>query len=199
MTYRKSLLYNVEVMLAVIVVPTHCIKSVIAHKAANHFSNNTGAPVYLPHPCRILCSFCTGEYDGITPPLIRGGVCKVFMDLFSGNNRISGDITFMPVLVDQIKKYAGCNKLVFGINSKADPAPIMVKKILLVFISANIICQSMTVKDASDGKEVGEDAQVVTKTILRYSHREGSTGIQTYAMFDDYYWHRIKLACPIIE
>ena len=70
---------------------------------------------------------------------------------------------------------------------------------LLVLLSANIICQSITVKDTLDGKEVGADAQVVTKAILGYSNREGSTGIHNYAMFDDYYWHRIKLAFHVTE
>ena len=52
-TYRKSLLYDLEMMLAIIVEPAHCIKSALAHKAANPFSKNTGALVYLPHPCRM--------------------------------------------------------------------------------------------------------------------------------------------------
>ena len=69
---------------------------------------------------------------------------------------------------------------------------------LLVLLSANIICQSTTVKDALDGKELGPDAQVVTNAILGYSNREGTTGLPNYAMFDDYYWHRIKLAFPVI-
>ena len=121
------------------------------------------------------------------------------MDLFSDNNRICGDITFIPVLVDTIKKYPGCSILVFGFNRKLDPTPIMVKKMLLVLISANIIRQSITVHQSSDGQVVGEDAQVVTKEVLGYFNRQGSTGIHTYAMFDDYYWHRIKLAYPISE
>ena len=41
--YRKSLLYDVEVILAVVVVSTHCIKSALAHKPANSFFRNTGA------------------------------------------------------------------------------------------------------------------------------------------------------------
>ena len=102
----KSLLYDVEVTLAVILIPTYSIKSVIAHKASNPFSTH-GAPAYLPRPCRTTCSFCTGDYDSITQPLIRMGVCKVLMDLFSDNNRITVEITFIPVLVDEIKNIQG--------------------------------------------------------------------------------------------
>ena len=78
------------------------------------------------------------------------GVCIVLMDLFSGKNRISGDITFVPVLLDKIKKYPGCNKLVFGVNSKKDPQPIMVLKTILVLIAANILFHAATVKETPD-------------------------------------------------
>ena len=53
-------------------------------------------------------------------------------------------------------------------------------------------------KESLDGKELGPDEQVKTNAILGYSNREGTTGLPNYAMFDDYYWHRIKLAFPVI-
>ena len=126
LSYRKSLLYDVEVMLACIVVPTHCIKSVLAHKSSNPFRHDLDKPVYIPPPCLHSCSFCVGEYDSITPPISRAGVCTILMDLFSGNNRISGDITFVPVLLDKMKKYPGSNQLIFGVKSKKEPQPILV-------------------------------------------------------------------------
>lgn len=103
LNYRKSLLYDVEVILACIVVLAHCIKSVLTHKSSNPFRQNLDMPVYLPLPCLNLCSFSQGEYDNITPLISQSGVCKILMDLFSENNRISGDITFVPVLLDKIK------------------------------------------------------------------------------------------------
>ena len=124
----KSLISDVEVMLAMLVVPTHCIKSVLAHKASNPFGRDRNTPVYLPHPCQYSCSFCLGDYADIAPSLNRAGVCMLLMDLFSGSNRIRGDITFIPVLLDHIKKYKGCNRLVFGVNSDKSPQPIMIKK-----------------------------------------------------------------------
>ena len=69
LSYQKSLLFDVEVMLACLVVPTHCIKSVLAHKASNPFIKNKHAPVYLPFPCLNSCSSCLDEYTDITPPL----------------------------------------------------------------------------------------------------------------------------------
>ena len=96
-------------MLALLVVPTHCTKSVLAHKTSNHFVQILNTPLYLPHPCQYSCSFCLGDYGDITPSLNRDGVCMILMDLFSGDNRISGDITFVPVLLDKIKQSPGCN------------------------------------------------------------------------------------------
>ena len=151
--------------------PTHCIKSVLANKSSNPFKQNPSAPVYLPHPCLHSCSFCQGEYNSITPSIGRAGVCIVLMDLFSGNNRNSGDITCVPVLLDKIKKYPGCNQLVFGVNSKKEPQPIMVKKMLLVLIAANILCHAATVKETpdKDGK-VEKSTTVVLNAVLGYSH-----------------------------
>jgi len=167
LSYRQSLLYDIEVMLLWIVVPTHCIKSVLTYKSSNPFKQNTSAPVCLPHPCLHSCSFCQGEYDSITPSISQAGVCAILMDLFSGNNRISGDITFVPVLLDKIKKYPGCNQLVFGVKSKKDPQPIMVKKIVLVLIAANIICHAATVKETpdNDGK-IDEPTTIVLNAVL---------------------------------
>ena len=107
LSYRKSLLIDVEVILACLVVPTHCIKSMLAHKASNPFVRDKNTPVYLPHPCLNSCSFCLGEYTDIAPPLNRAGVCIILMGLFSGTNRISGNITFMPVLLEHIKNTLG--------------------------------------------------------------------------------------------
>ena len=103
LSYRKSLLLDVDVMMTCIVVPTHYLKSVLAHKNLNPFMHKVDTPIYLPHPCLNSYSFCCDKYDTTFLPLIRDGVCRVLMDLFFGDNRISGDITFIPVLLDRIK------------------------------------------------------------------------------------------------
>ena len=82
LAYRKGLLSDVEVMLAMLVVPTHCIKSVLAHKASNPFGRDRNTPVYLPPPCQCSCSFCLGDYADIAPSLNPAGVCMLLMDLF---------------------------------------------------------------------------------------------------------------------
>ena len=97
----------------------------------------------------------------------------------------------MPVLLDHIKKYPGCNRLLFGVNSNKPPAPILIKKMLLVLISANIINHDASVGVASDKSELGPP--VVLKAVLGYSCRQEPNGVPTYAMFDDYYWFRVKV------
>ena len=84
------MLYDVEVMLDLLVVPTPCIKSVLEHKASNYFLQCGNTSVYLHHPYKYSCSFCLGDYSHITHSLNRNGVCMVLMNLFSGGKRISG-------------------------------------------------------------------------------------------------------------
>ena len=135
LSYRKSLLLDVKVMLSCLVIPMYCIKDFLALKALNSFICVKNAPVYLPNPCLTSCSFCLDEYAEIAPPLNRTGVCVVLIDLFSSKNRISGDITIMLVLLDHIKKYPGCNQLIFGVNSNKQPAPILIKNAARLNIS----------------------------------------------------------------
>ena len=189
--YRKSLLFDVDIMLACIVVPTHCIKSVLAHKNSNPFNHKANIPIYLPHPCLHSCSYCCGEYNDMFPSLIRNGVCSVLMDLFSGDNRISGDITFVPVLLDRIKKYPNVNRIIFGINSNKEPAPVMVKKMLLVLVSAKILRHTGTVgtKDTNNT----DYTPVLITAALAHSQSSEVGGLLQYALFDDRYWHRVKL------
>ena len=76
-----------------------------ADRIANSFDHRPDQIPYLPPPCISYCSFCTGEYDTLFPAIIRGGVCKIIMDLFSGENRIAGAIAFNSVLFESIIKY----------------------------------------------------------------------------------------------
>ena len=192
--YRQSLLFDVEFMLATLVVPTHCLKSVLAHKSANPFLHERGAPTYLPHPCLDSCSFCCGEYKKLFPPLVRNGVCLVLMDLFSGDNRISGDITFIPVLLDRIKKYPNANRIVFGVKSNKEPEPVMIKKMLLMLIASNILRHTFAI--VSDDKASDSNARIIIKAVLS-NCRCSATGMLHYALFDDYYWHQIRVCPPV--
>ena len=107
-------------------------------------------------------------------------------------------MTFVTVLLDQIK-YPGCNGLVFGVNSNKAPPPIMVKQMLLVLKSVNILSHVVTV-DTSTTKILASDkvSPVVIKAVLGYSHCQETNGIPACAMFDGYYWHRVKVIHSIV-
>ena len=67
---------------------------------------------------------------------------------------------------------------------------------LLVLISANILNHTASVEDSTDKWGIG--TQVVLKAVLGYSRRAEQNGIPTYAMFDDYYWFRVKVLNPVV-
>ena len=65
---------------------------------------------------------------------------------------------------------------------------------LLVLIAANILCHAATFKDIPDKDEKDtEMTTVVLNAVLGYSHQSVTNAMPAYAMFDDYYWHRIKV------
>ena len=68
------------------------------------------------------------------------------MDLFSGENQISGAITFDPVFINSIIKYKLCSFLIFGVESGTKPAPIEVKMLVLILVSAGSWGHSATVE-----------------------------------------------------
>ena len=121
-----------------------------ADRTADPFDRKSGKIRYMPPPCLTSCSFYTGKYDKLFPAIIRGGVCAVIMDLFSGENRISGTITFYPMLIESIIKYKGCNRLVFGVKSDKKFAPIEVKKLVMILVSAGILGHSTVVETSEE-------------------------------------------------
>jgi len=159
LSYRRSLLYDLEVVLVCVVTPTHCIKAFLVHKTTNPFGDSIH---YLPPPCGNVYSFCVGEHDNIIPLLVRSVLCNVLMDLFSGVNRIGVDITFVQVLVDALRSHPGCHRIVLGINSDKQLAPVLIKKLLLVLIAPKIFDHSATVVDR-DGKDDNLKTRVVVK------------------------------------
>ena len=124
----------------------------------------------------------------------------MLMDLYSGENRISGTITFDPVLLTAIKKYPDCNRLVFGVDTNKSPTPIQVKKLILVLLAAKILCYTATVKETTEYEATNKDKKynitVTVRAVLGHSHtNDGNRRI--FAMDDDSYWSTIKLRPPL--
>ena len=64
---------------------------------------------------------------------------------------------------------------------------------LLVLIAANILGHAATVEITTDkDSPVNETTLVVLKTVLGCSRQSVTNGMPAYAMFDNYYWNRIK-------
>ena len=70
-----------------------------------------------------------------------------------------------------------------------------------MLIATNILGHAAKVEkvDTCSGKDVPVKDQmpVLLKAALGYSCRSVTNGVPTYAMFDDYYWHRIKVINPV--
>ena len=114
--YRETLLFDLEVALNFFILPTHYIQSGFVDKISNPFTAPAGKMRYLPPPCLNARSFCVEYYATMFHSTIGSGVYKVLMYLLSDANRISGDITFDPVLLNNIKRYKGRNKLIFRVK-----------------------------------------------------------------------------------
>ena len=196
LSYQESFLFYLEVTLACIILTTHCLMSMFDDKTTNQFDHQPDQIRYLPPPYRSSCSFCTGEYNKLFPAIIRGGVCKIIVDLLSGENRIPGAITFNHVLFESIIKYKGCNRLIFGVKSDKKPAPrIEVKKLSLILISAGILGHYGVIQ-TSDEEGVSLVVKInVTLPPSIHNKERDSTGL---ANFDDIYWRRIRARLPII-
>ena len=72
----------------------------------------------------------------------------------------------------------------------------MIKKMMLVLISANIVSHTATV--ATSTEENGEGASVTINAMLEYLLRQNINDMPIYVMFDDSYLHRVKVLCHIV-
>ena len=194
--YQTNLLKDLDNVLASLVIPKACLNSKFAWEASKPYKNRGD----LPPQCNDACSYCVGDYKKMFPPVIKEGVCLVLMDLYSGENRISGTITFDPVLLTAIKKYPDCNRLVFGVDTNKSPTPIQVKKLILVLLAAKILCYTATVKETTENEATNKDKKynitVTVRAVLGHSHTNDGNR-QIFAMDEDSYWSTIKLRPPL--
>lgn len=55
--YKAALISDLHIAMSVLVLPTHCLRSIFAHKCANPFYSTTTP---LPPLCMVACSFVLG-------------------------------------------------------------------------------------------------------------------------------------------
>ena len=71
----------------------------------------------------------------------------------------------------------------------------MIKKMMLVLISANILSHTASITESTDDN--GDSASVVIKAVLGYSIHNSANNMPMCAMFDDSYWYRVEKINPI--
>ena len=107
---------------------------------------------FHPNPCGDHCSFCNGSYAGTFPCITHHGVVTVFFGLFVVGTSVIFDVRRIQTVIDSIKAMRSSARLIFGTNSEKPPAPILVKKLLLMLIAAGILeCQHVSITANTKG------------------------------------------------
>ena len=96
---------------------------------------------------------------------------------------VSGDIIFDPILLNTVNKYKDSNRLLFGINSNRQHYSQIVKKLLLILISAWIMVHSVTVLPPN--KDKIDYISVSIKAVLTISKYKNTEMIYMYALFGE--------------
>ena len=182
--YKATMISDLHIAMSVLVLPTHCLRSIFAHKSSNPFYS---APAPLPPPCMVACSFCLGHYIEMFPSLRRDGVTSVFLDLFLGENRIECKPSIKSILLDAIVEYPNSNRLLFGTNTDKKPAPVLVKKALLVLIASGLLGYKI-----SSAKVDGVTTHSEIYAHLGFVLNADGTSTSKLKLNDDFYWARIK-------
>jgi hypothetical protein len=147
-SYRKQQLEDLLSTLRFLVLPRGCFHDYFERK----FSSPHWSGPIRPDPCGDRCSFCFGNYNTMFPRLSRQGVVSIFFALFIVGPNVILDIRRIETVINAIKAMRHCGRLIFGTNSDKPPAPILVKKLLLMLIAAGILaCEHVVVTPNSDG------------------------------------------------
>jgi len=125
------------------------------------------------------------------------------MDLYSGEKRISEVILFDPVLLNAIRKYPNCNRLLFDVYTNKRPTPILVKKVTLMLLAAKILrhahvkeVKETTADEDKDGTKNYTKVKIIIKEVLGYATLDNNNCKQ-YAINIDSYWSQIKQRPPL--
>jgi hypothetical protein len=120
------------------------------------------------------------------PCISRRGVVSVFFSLFIVGPSVILDIRRIATVIDSIKSMKHSTRMIYGTNSEKPPAPILVKKLLLMLIAAGILeCQHVSVSANADGTSDEYDLALGLATI-------GPDGT-TLCLHDNSFWHRLPL------
>jgi hypothetical protein len=149
LSYRTKLLDNLLSTLRFLVLPPGCFHDYFERQ----FSSPFWSGPLLSDPCLNRCSFCNGSYNYMFPRLDHRGVVQVFFGLFIVGPSVILDLRRIETVINSLKAMQHSARLTFGTNSDKPPAPILVKKLLLMLMAAGILeCQHVLVPSNSDVK-----------------------------------------------
>jgi hypothetical protein len=181
-SYRKQQLDDLLSTLCFLVLPTGCFHVYFEEEFSSPFLT---VPV-APEPCHDRCSYCDGTYDATFPRIARQGVVTVFFGLLIVGPNVILDLRRIQTVIDSIKAMRNSGRLIFGTNSAKAPAPIMVKKLLLMLIAAGILeCQHVLVSGTIEEGDANYDLALGLATT-------GPDGT-TLCLHVDSFWSRLPL------
>ena len=124
------------------------------------------------------------------PAIIREGVTSVLLDLFVGSARIESRVSIGDVLLKKICAYKSVSRIIFGIKTDKPPAPVSVKKMLLVLLAAGILGYDIVKKKTNrDNKEEITYGEIFG--FLSFTIDSDGTKKNMLALHDDVYWSRV--------
>lgn len=108
-------------------------------------------------------------------------------------NRISGEITFDSVLIDFVRKYKWCNRLILGVKSDKQPPPIDVQKIVLILVCVQLLGYCAVV-DALDNEYELTLLKINVTLVWSIKYNAGNNKCDAIllALFDNNYWPKIQ-------
>jgi superfamily II DNA helicase RecQ len=179
-SYFKTQENDIRSALKLFVLPTYCLQATLECNLSNPYF-----PTYeVPDACGDACSYCTGKYPTMFPRLIQSGVRTVLLQLFVGANAMPGRPSMEKEFVDAIRKFDSSNRLLFGVNSNKKPEPILVKKMIVMLLAANILDYTAERKVLANG----------TTSVTIYASLGFVAGDPTkLALDDDSYFEELPL------
>ena len=123
----------------------------------------------------------------------RSEFTRILLDIFIGENRIHGACTIDKNILKAMLDYKDISMLIFNLKRKNKPAPVIVKKVLLVLIAAGILGYSTKNTNTSAekvDKSVSKDKPIEGRLVFTCNINGELTS--TMAINDDRYWIRIK-------
>jgi hypothetical protein len=181
-TYRQQQLEDLLSTLCFLILPLGCFHVFFERQFASPFWSGP----HLPDPCGDRCSFCDGTYDLTFPRISRQGVVIVFFGLFIVGPSVILDVRRLLTVINSIKSMKQSARRIFGTNSDKAPAPILVKKLVLMLIAAGILeCQHVLI---AGNTEAGSDEYDLALGLAT----TGPNGT-ILCLHDDSFWRRLPL------